>query len=76
MGFAPQQVNAMSIWQFMAAYDGFAKSRESSKGKMSSAEVDDLWDWISEGNAVDAKHYDGVDIDTAIGVLNFDYSES
>ena len=26
MGFTPQQVDAMSMWQFMAATNGYAKS--------------------------------------------------
>jgi hypothetical protein len=76
MGFTPQQVNAMSIWQFMAVCDGFSKSRDNAKGKISGSEVDELWAWISEGNTVDAAHYSGVDIDAAVRFLDFNYSES
>ncbi len=28
MGFTPQQVGAMSFWQFMACADGFARARQ------------------------------------------------
>lgn len=45
MGYSPQQVNAMSMWQFYAAVDGFVKSRQSG-GKLSDTEKDGLWDWL------------------------------
>lgn len=37
----------MSMWQFQAAYDGYAKANfAEDEGKMSSAEVDDVWEWL------------------------------
>jgi hypothetical protein len=47
MGFTPQQVNDMSMWQFMAAFDGYARAN-GAKDKMSNAEADDLWKWLQE----------------------------
>jgi hypothetical protein len=45
MGYSPQQVNAMSMWQFYAAVDGFVKSHQTG-GKLSDGEKDGLWDWL------------------------------
>jgi len=47
MGFSPQQVDAMSMWQFMAAADGYVKANSSSDNELSSSEVDELWEWIN-----------------------------
>lgn len=47
MGFTPQQVGRMSMWQFMAAAEGFVKANSPDKaGKMTSDEKDDLWEWM------------------------------
>jgi hypothetical protein len=46
MGFTPQQVNAMSMWQFAAAFDGYVKANGGGEEKMSNAEADDLWKWL------------------------------
>jgi hypothetical protein len=47
MGFTPQQVNEMSIWQFMAAVEGYAKHHSPDGDKqLTSKEKDELWDWI------------------------------
>jgi hypothetical protein len=47
LGFTPQQVQAMSIWQFMAAIDGYAKAHDPESGKgLTKAEEDDLWAWV------------------------------
>lgn len=47
MGFTPQQVDQMSMWQYLAAVEGYVKanSAEDSKG-LSSREADDLWEWM------------------------------
>lgn len=42
MGFTPQQVNAMSMWQFYAAAD--AHQRED--GRMSDTQADELFEWL------------------------------
>jgi len=41
MGFTPEQINAMSIWQYMACVDGYieANSSEDSRG-MAKSEYD------------------------------------
>lgn len=47
MGYSPQQVRAMSIWQFMAAVDGYitANTPENERG-LSDKEKDDLFAWL------------------------------
>jgi hypothetical protein len=40
MGFPPQQVGAMSLWQFMACADGFARSNSAEAAKRSNDEPD------------------------------------
>ncbi|UGX87124.1 hypothetical protein [Phyllobacterium meliloti] len=50
MGFTPQEVNAMSIWQFMAALDGYEKANSSGEDKkLTEQEKDELFEWILEG---------------------------
>lgn len=44
MGFSPQQVGAMSLWQFMACADGFARSNSAEAAKRSNDEPGDLDD--------------------------------
>ena len=47
MSFTPQQVNEMSMWQFLAAWDGYQLANGAAdKGKLSDKEKDDLWDWL------------------------------
>ncbi len=47
MGFTPQDVDAMSMWQFMAALDGYAKAHDpKAKGKLNDAERDELWELV------------------------------
>ena len=49
MGFTPQQVGEMSVWQFMAALDGFAKANSSDDGKtLSAAEEESLWEAVKD----------------------------
>ncbi|MDX3929254.1 MAG: hypothetical protein QHC90_26065 [Shinella sp.] len=45
MGFSPQTVNGMSMWQFMAALDGYIRAQNGVE-KMTNAEADDLWQWL------------------------------
>lgn len=42
MGFTPQQVNAMSMWQFFTA----AEVHKTEDGKMSDKEADELFEWL------------------------------
>jgi hypothetical protein len=37
----------MSVWQFLAAVEGYRQAHDPDAGKeLSSQEVDDLWDWL------------------------------
>lgn len=47
MGFTPREVGQMSVWQYMAALDGYiaANSTEDDKG-LTKAEEDDLAAWL------------------------------
>jgi hypothetical protein len=46
MGFTPQQVNEMSVWQFMAAVDGYVEANTVDDGSLTTKEMDELWDWL------------------------------
>lgn len=44
MGFTPQQVNAMSPWQWAAAAEGYAEANRSPDDKTGSGLTDDEFD--------------------------------
>ncbi|SOC93552.1 hypothetical protein SAMN05216358_3731 [Rhizobium sp. AN5] len=46
IGFTPQQVNEMSVWQFMAAVDGYVEANTPDDGSLTTKEIDELWDWV------------------------------
>jgi hypothetical protein len=47
MGFAPADVERMSLFQYMAAVDGFADANSpDGEGKLSTSEADELWSWL------------------------------
>jgi len=46
LGYTPQQVNVMSMWQFMAAVEGYAKANSGDDAKMTNKEADDLFEWL------------------------------
>lgn len=47
MGFTPQQVNEMSMWQFLAAVDGYVKANSAEDtGGLSESEKDDIAGWL------------------------------
>jgi hypothetical protein len=46
MGFTPQQVNDMTVWQFMAAFDGYVKHNSADDNKMDDAEAAELFEWL------------------------------
>jgi hypothetical protein len=54
MGFTPQQVNDMSVWQFNAVAIGFAQQYEASG--LSASEKDELWDWLQSKDDAPAAH--------------------
>lgn len=46
MGFTPQQVGQMSVWQYMAALDGYVAAQGGEEKGLSKAEEDELADWL------------------------------
>jgi len=36
------------MWQLMAAVEGYVKANSPDDGKLSDADVDDLWKWMQE----------------------------
>lgn len=46
MGFSPQQVDAMSLWQFMSAYNGYVQANSSGSNKLTESQKDDLFEWL------------------------------
>ena len=42
MGYSPDQMNRMSIWQYLAVLDGASAEDES----LTEAEKDDLFEWL------------------------------
>jgi len=48
MGFTPQQVRAMSMWQYLAAKEGYERANDPDAGKeLTEGEADDLWAWLN-----------------------------
>lgn len=52
MGFTPSQCKEMSVWEFMAAVDGYVEAHSADDGSLTTQEVDELWDWIQEGEGL------------------------
>ncbi len=51
MGFSPQQVDDMSVWQFMSAWSGFVKANDPKAGEaLSEDEAQELFEWVSSGD--------------------------
>lgn len=49
MGFSPQQVLAMSLWEFLAARAGWIKANTVDETKdLTPQEFDSLGDWLDE----------------------------
>lgn len=36
----------MSMWQYMAAVEGYIAANNPDENRMSGKEVDDMWDWL------------------------------
>ncbi len=45
MGYSPQQVRAMSMFQYFSALDGFIAANSSEDG-LTEKEKNELWEWI------------------------------
>jgi hypothetical protein len=53
MGFTPQQVNEMSVWQFAAAAAGYIRANSTEKkDRLSASEKQGLLAFISEAGAM------------------------
>ena len=47
MGFSPQQIDRMSVWQYLAALDGYiAANNPDAANSLSADEIDELWAWL------------------------------
>jgi hypothetical protein len=47
MGLSPQQIDAMSVWQYFALVDGWVKANDTGGGgKLSESEKDEIWEWM------------------------------
>lgn len=47
MGMSPAETLACSVFEYLAALDGFIEANDpEGDKKLSSAEKDDLWNWI------------------------------
>lgn len=47
MGFTPQQIGRMSVWQYLAAVDGFIAANNPDAAKsLSASESDELFEWL------------------------------
>ena len=47
MGFSPAEVKKMSVFEYLAALDGFAEANNPEPaGKLSDTEKDELWEWL------------------------------
>lgn len=51
IGFTPREVDQMSMWEFMAAVEGWIKANTSDEGQ-SAQEKDELWEWLQQRPAV------------------------
>lgn len=52
LGYTPQQVDAMSLFQWMSLVVDAENESAQSDGHLTPAETDDLWDWMqTKGNA-------------------------
>lgn len=57
MGFSPAQIDAMSIWEFVAVLDGYIEANtveDSKKVNLSEEEKEEMYNAIMERNAEEA----------------------
>jgi hypothetical protein len=48
MGLSPQEVLGLSVFEYLAALDGFAAANDADGDKkLSESEKDELWEWLS-----------------------------
>ncbi|HEV7345469.1 MAG TPA: hypothetical protein VGN60_07535 [Devosia sp.] len=53
MGLSPREVDRQSLWQFLAAWNGYVAANTPENGKLTESEAEALFDWIDEGPAED-----------------------
>lgn len=58
----------MSVWQYLAAVDGYVKANSTEKG-LSQSEIDDIWGWLDGGKPTAAKRVE-VDVVVRVDGLN------
>ena len=46
MGLRPQDVDGLTLWEFMTAVEAFMSN---TPGRMSETEKDEIWDWLKAG---------------------------
>lgn len=47
MGFAPAEVKAMSVFEYLSALEAFHEANNpGGGGKLSESEKDELWEWL------------------------------
>lgn len=50
MGFSPAEVKAMSVFEYLAALDGFSEANNPEQpGKLSEVEKEELFEWLQAG---------------------------
>jgi hypothetical protein len=54
VGLTPRDVDRLSMWEFMAAVEGWIKanSSEDSSGSLGSKEADEIWEWMQQQQPV------------------------
>lgn len=49
MGVFSPHAEQMSLWKFLAAWEGYVQANSTEEdNKLSAKEADELWDWIEE----------------------------
>ena len=59
MGIAPSELKRMSVWEFGAVANRWVEAHDSGEQGMSSAEQDELWDWMQTRPKVPLTHRKG-----------------
>ena len=56
MGWSAADVDAASIWQFWAAWNGYVNANTPKEGaKLTEAQKDDLFDWLEASDEITVK---------------------
>lgn len=57
MGFTPQEIDQMSIWQFLTVIEGWMTANGSGEdegkvGSMGAKQADEIWEWLKSKDDV------------------------